>query len=74
MNHHRVAAIERADEVLATPLSRRRSDASEAIDYGQARRAPHRALSAYLDMLDEPSDKALLKSAPNCLYFGKLGH
>ena len=74
MNHHRVAAIERADEVLAAPLRRSCGDSGEAIDDGKARGAPHRALSAHLDALDESSDKALLKSAPNRLYFGKLGH
>ena len=72
VDHHRVAGVERAQQVLAAAPGGDERGAGEPVDQRLARRPPHRPLPADLDALDAPADDEPLEAAPDRLDLGQL--
>ena len=74
VDHHRVAGVERAQQVLAAPPGVEDRRPGQAVDDLLGRRAPHRALAADLDRLDRPADDPRGEPPPDGLDLRQLRH
>ena len=74
VDHHRVAGVERQQQVLAAPLCCQHLGARETVDHLLRRRAAHAAQPAYFDVRDRSPYDVLRKAAPDGLDLGQLRH
>ena len=74
VDHHRIAGVERHDEVLPAPLGAQNGRVGQAVDQRLTRRPTHHTLSTDIDSLDPSAGELLLQTTPNGLDLRQLGH